>query len=321
MNPQVLVDGLITGALIGLGAIGVTLTYSILRFANFAHGEFITFGAYAAMADRRRRSRRWSLARTQGIGALSISPALIARRAAGDGADRRLRAGARSACCSRDCAARAKRSRSSWRVSAPRWRSAPRSSSSSPRGPPISPAILQIARPIAFGLKATPDQIALLIVAGVLLVGVHLLLSRTQIGRAMRAVSENPALARAAGVDVDATIRVRLGARRRARLCGGRDARDCWCRSGRSWASICCCRCSRRRSSAASAACPARLSAALVIGVGEAADRSARRRRMARRRRVRGADRGAADASERHGGEAGVTIDLLGPIAYGASSW
>jgi branched-chain amino acid transport system permease protein len=66
---------------------------------------------------------------------------------------------------------------------------------------------LQIAQPIAFGLKATPNQIALLIVAGVLLVGVHLLLSRTQIGRAMRAVSENPALARAAGVDVDMTIR------------------------------------------------------------------------------------------------------------------
>ena len=50
MNPQVVVDGLINGALIGLGAIGVTLTYSILRFANFAHGEFITFGAYAALA-------------------------------------------------------------------------------------------------------------------------------------------------------------------------------------------------------------------------------------------------------------------------------
>ena len=35
----------------------------------------------------------------------------------------------------------------------------------------------------------------------------HLLLTRTQIGRAMRAVSENPALARVAGVDVEATIR------------------------------------------------------------------------------------------------------------------
>ena len=38
MNPQFLVDGLLSGLLIGLGAIGVTLTYAILRFANFAHG-------------------------------------------------------------------------------------------------------------------------------------------------------------------------------------------------------------------------------------------------------------------------------------------
>ena len=34
MNLQFLADGLITGSLIGLGAIGVTLTYSILRFCQ-----------------------------------------------------------------------------------------------------------------------------------------------------------------------------------------------------------------------------------------------------------------------------------------------
>ena len=50
MIAQILVDGLIAGAMIGLGAIGITLTYSILRFANFAHGEFIAWGAYVALA-------------------------------------------------------------------------------------------------------------------------------------------------------------------------------------------------------------------------------------------------------------------------------
>ncbi|MGB9143365.1 MAG: branched-chain amino acid ABC transporter permease, partial [Aestuariivirga sp.] len=49
MNLQFLADGLIMGALVGLGAIGVTLTYSILRFANFAHGEFIAWGTYTAL--------------------------------------------------------------------------------------------------------------------------------------------------------------------------------------------------------------------------------------------------------------------------------
>ena len=46
MNLQFLADGVLMGAVIGLGAIGLTLTYSILRFANFAHGEFISWGAY-----------------------------------------------------------------------------------------------------------------------------------------------------------------------------------------------------------------------------------------------------------------------------------
>src|SRR6185369_463151 len=50
MNPQALMDGLVAGAMIGLGAIGITLTYSILRFANFAHGELISWGAYIALA-------------------------------------------------------------------------------------------------------------------------------------------------------------------------------------------------------------------------------------------------------------------------------
>ncbi len=49
MNLQFLADGLLIGAMVGLGAIGVTLTYSILGFANFVHGEFIAWGAYAAL--------------------------------------------------------------------------------------------------------------------------------------------------------------------------------------------------------------------------------------------------------------------------------
>ena len=45
MSLQFLADGLLIGAMVGLGAIGVTLTYSILGFANFVHGEFIAWGA------------------------------------------------------------------------------------------------------------------------------------------------------------------------------------------------------------------------------------------------------------------------------------
>ena len=47
----------------------------------------------------------------------------------------------------------------------------------------------------------------LFVVALCLLIAVHALINYSRIGRAMRAVSENPALARLAGVDVEATIR------------------------------------------------------------------------------------------------------------------
>ena len=31
-----------------LGAVGLTLVYGILKLTNFAHGDFLTFGAYMA---------------------------------------------------------------------------------------------------------------------------------------------------------------------------------------------------------------------------------------------------------------------------------
>jgi branched-chain amino acid transport system permease protein len=39
-------DGLMRGLLIGLAGIGLSMTYSILNFANFAHGDYITSGAF-----------------------------------------------------------------------------------------------------------------------------------------------------------------------------------------------------------------------------------------------------------------------------------
>ena len=41
-------SGLTLGSVYALGAVGLTLVYGILRLVNFAHGEFLTFGAYMA---------------------------------------------------------------------------------------------------------------------------------------------------------------------------------------------------------------------------------------------------------------------------------
>jgi len=45
----VLVPATAYGAQLALGALGVTLIFGILRFANFAHGELMSFGAMAAI--------------------------------------------------------------------------------------------------------------------------------------------------------------------------------------------------------------------------------------------------------------------------------
>mgnify|MGYP002701327956 CR=1 FL=1 len=41
----VLIPGLAYGSQLALGALGVTMVYSVLRFSNFAHGELMSFGA------------------------------------------------------------------------------------------------------------------------------------------------------------------------------------------------------------------------------------------------------------------------------------
>ncbi|MFC6732840.1 MULTISPECIES: branched-chain amino acid ABC transporter permease [unclassified Haladaptatus] len=46
---QVLADGLVFSCIIILGAIGLSLIYSIADFANFAHGDLMTVGAFGAL--------------------------------------------------------------------------------------------------------------------------------------------------------------------------------------------------------------------------------------------------------------------------------
>ena len=60
----ILVPGLSYGCQLALGALGITLIYTVLRFSNFAHGEFMSFGAMISIL------LMWFF---QGIG-ITISP-------------------------------------------------------------------------------------------------------------------------------------------------------------------------------------------------------------------------------------------------------
>lgn len=207
MNPQALIDGLITGSMIGLGAIGVTLTYSILRFANFAHGEFISWGAYIALAISGGLgyfsatllapigpfSFGWSLpiatlfaiVLTGGL-ALLVDALLFGRLRARRGSIIiMVMASFGAALTLRSLLEFIFTSKPAYYTKA-----------------------LQIALPLGGGLRATPDQLLSLGLAAVLVIAIHLLLTRTAIGRSMRAVSENQQLAGVVGIDVRKVIRI-----------------------------------------------------------------------------------------------------------------
>ena len=46
---QLTVNGLIVGTILALTGVGASLVFGIQRMANFAHGEYLTFGAYAGL--------------------------------------------------------------------------------------------------------------------------------------------------------------------------------------------------------------------------------------------------------------------------------
>ena len=47
-RPDLAVNGLFLGSVLALGAVGITLVFGVLRFANIAQGDMMTLGAYVA---------------------------------------------------------------------------------------------------------------------------------------------------------------------------------------------------------------------------------------------------------------------------------
>ena len=204
MNLQFIADGLIMGALIGLGAIGVTLTYSILRFANFAHGEFLAWGTYFTLALAAGFGAMFGGSGT--IGALSFGwPVLLA------GVLAALLTGLLALVLDRILFAKLRA-----RGNAIVMVMASFGASMALRSlleflftsePAYFSRDIQIASPLGLGIRLTPDQVFLLGLTLLIVIVMERFMALSPTGRAMRAVSENPVLARVAGVDVDRVIR------------------------------------------------------------------------------------------------------------------
>ncbi|MBN9219814.1 MAG: branched-chain amino acid ABC transporter permease [Mesorhizobium sp.] len=205
MSLQFVVDGLLTGSMIGLGAIGVTLTYSILRFSNFAHGDFMAWGTYATLTIVGAIGAIFG--KVAPIGPLSFGWPLLVALVAGMAftallallLDKVLFSRLRSqgqaiiVVMASFGASMALRSLLEFTFTS---------------RPTYFSRAIQIAMPVGFGIRITADQIALLLLTAALVIGVHLLMTRTQTGRSMQALSQNPALARIVGIDVARVVRV-----------------------------------------------------------------------------------------------------------------
>ena len=201
MIGQAIADGLLTGGILALGAIGYSLSAQILKFANFAHAELLTMGAYLALAVVS------LLGAGEAIGPLSFGfPLILATVLAGLGTGlvaiavdilvfRRLRA---------------RRAASLTLVFASfgaalvlrnlillLW------------GPDAHyyGQELQIAIEILPDVRLMPDHVFVLAFTVLLVAALHLFLKKSRVGIAMRAMADSPPLSQACGIDTASVIR------------------------------------------------------------------------------------------------------------------
>ncbi|MFG1424520.1 branched-chain amino acid ABC transporter permease [Roseixanthobacter glucoisosaccharinicivorans] len=185
---QLFLNGLVTGLLLALPALALTLVFGILKFANFAVGSLLTFGAYAGFVANVQFG--WPLPLAAAFAALCvalasiIADALVFERLRDRGSITLLVASMGvSLVVENICRFVFGNAARSFDVT--------------------------LARPIRWqGVRINHEQIVTASVVVVALLLVHLLLTASPLGRAMRAVADNPALAAVRGVERRTVARI-----------------------------------------------------------------------------------------------------------------
>jgi branched-chain amino acid transport system permease protein len=203
---ELTVYGIVLGSIIALGAIGLTLVYGILRFANFAHGDLMTVGAYIALflvtglfpwlgipdTTFGSLSFGWRMV-------LAFPIAMVCVAAASILLDRILYRPLRRKRSSPVIMAMAALGASFiirmivlilWGADSLFYR----------------PGVLRPAIELPLEIKIRPDQILILMTVLSLVVLLYLFLQRTKMGKAMRATADNMELARVSGIDTERVI-------------------------------------------------------------------------------------------------------------------
>jgi branched-chain amino acid transport system permease protein len=199
---QALADGILTGAIIALGAIGVTFTLGIMRFANFAHSELLTWGAYIALVvvafagpgtPTGPLSFGWPLlaaaivaAVLTGLAAWAVDT-LVFRRLRRRGALplTMVFAAFGAALVMRHMVILIWGHESHYYTRE-----------------------LQMTVELLPGVRMLPDQIFIVGLALTAMIALHAFLAWSRTGMAMRAMAESPPLAQVCGIEVDAVVRL-----------------------------------------------------------------------------------------------------------------
>ncbi|MDX9699792.1 MAG: branched-chain amino acid ABC transporter permease [Rhodocyclaceae bacterium] len=174
------VPGLVLGSIYAVGAIGITMVFGILRFAHFAHGDMATLGAFIALAFVGTGLDPWT----------ALPLAMLVTAVVAVGIDKTFydylvkRPKILTVMASLGIALMI---RSVVQVV---W------------GVDPQPYVRGIVRPDSFGgILLRPRELYTLATVVVLVVGLVAFLHYTRWGKAMRAMSDNPDLARLSGVD------------------------------------------------------------------------------------------------------------------------
>ncbi|MDF5736733.1 MAG: branched-chain amino acid ABC transporter permease [Nostoc sp.] len=184
---QLIVNGIAVGSIIALAAVGLTLTYGILRLSNFAHGDFLTLGAYLTWLINSIGVNIWLsmlLAAVGTVAAMLLSEKLLWSRM------RSMRATSTTLIIISIGLALFLRNGIIFI-----W-----GGKNQNYDLPITPAL------DVLGLKVPQNQLLVLGLAMLAILALHYLLQNTKIGKAMRAVADDLDLARVSGINVDRVI-------------------------------------------------------------------------------------------------------------------
>ncbi|TDQ66055.1 branched-chain amino acid transport system permease protein [Maritalea mobilis] len=183
-----LIPGITLGSIYALGAVGVSMIFGILRFAHFAHGDLMTVGAYFAL------SAVWLL----GIPALAAIPIAMALTClVALFADRAFYKPLRQLPTIYTVIASFGVALIFRSVIQLLW------------GTESQVYSVGFQKPIVLfdSLRIATRHIQIIAATAVITVALNWFLHHTQMGKTMRAVSDDPALASVAGLDPEKTIR------------------------------------------------------------------------------------------------------------------